>query len=501
MNLRQRSQHAKPSTAAASNQMILPGFIGPSSTALDFNVDCSDTINYFLSTSDPASEGRNTSAMLIPTPGFIERFDLSPGPVRAQFTEPQTGRVFAVSGYQVWELFPSTFTAVVRGSVALDTNPATICANSAVGQLFITSGGLGYCYDLATDVLTTVLSSGASMGAYFETRFLSLNAVTSELRISNANDGLTWDPTQFAGRTGAGDPWVSLLVVNLDIWLFGTETSEIWYNAGESPFPFRPRPNAVIQQGVLAPFSPNAIGDTVVWVQRNKQGAGMVVRNDGYTAVKLSTAAVDQSVQGMDDATDAVSWVYQDDGQTFYVVNFPSGDIAWAYDQTTGTWCKRGFWSSTDNDYQAQRVQTHAFAAGQHFVGDRLTGAVYEMTRATALDVDGNGIRRLRRFMGFLGPEHGRVVYPQLEILMLTGKAPLSGQGANPVAMLRCSNDWGHTWGVEMWAECGKRGQCAVRVQWQRLGQSRPRAFELVISDPFPFALSQAYVPRASVAA
>ena len=477
--------------------MRLPSFVGPSATASDFNADCELTVNWFTEKLDPSGDGKTAAKVLLPAPGFVERYDISPGPIRAEFREPTSGRTFVVSGYRFCEVF-SDYTYTERGTVEMDTNPATICANSAVGQLFITAGDVGYCYDLSTDTLTTVLASGATMGAFLSARFLALDAATSTVRCSDQNDGTTWGVGNFFQRQAAGDPWVAMRVVNLDIWLIGTETSEVWYDAGAYPVPFEPRPDALIQHGTVAPWSVLSLGDVLIWLNRNTQGQDMIVRNQGYAAVKLSSLPVDRSIDEMADSTDAVAFSYQDRGHQFYLLNFPTGGTAWGFDAATGEWCERRYWYSAGNEWQALRVQTYVLAFGVHLVGDRQTGKVYEMSKDSALDVDGNGMRRLRRFMGLRGDNHRRVVYPRLEVVMQTGSVPSSGQGSDPVVMLRTSNDSGHSWSPERWASGGLRGHYAHRVFWTRLGAARDRVFELIVSDPLPWILTDCFAPGAA---
>jgi hypothetical protein len=60
-------------------------------------------------------------------------------------------------------------------------------------------------------------------------------------------------------------------------------------------------------------------------------------------------------------------------------------------------------------------------------------------------------------------------------------------QGANPQAMLRWSDDGGHTWSNEHWASMGKIGATSTRVMWRRLGMTlklRDRVYEVSGSDP-----------------
>ena len=54
----------------------------------------------------------------------------------------------------------------------------------------------------------------------------------------------------------------------------------------------------------------------------------------------------------------------------------------------------------------------------------------------------------------------------------------------NPKAMLRWSNDGGSTWSKEYWQNIGQQGKYKNRAIWRRLGTSRDRIFEVVVSDP-----------------
>ena len=57
-------------------------------------------------------------------------------------------------------------------------------------------------------------------------------------------------------------------------------------------------------------------------------------------------------------------------------------------------------------------------------------------------------------------------------------------QGVDPKAMLRWSNDGGSTWSKEHWVSIGKIGKYKNRAIWRRLGWSRDKIFEVVVTDP-----------------
>jgi hypothetical protein len=60
-------------------------------------------------------------------------------------------------------------------------------------------------------------------------------------------------------------------------------------------------------------------------------------------------------------------------------------------------------------------------------------------------------------------------------------------QGSDPQAMLRWSDDGGHTWSNEHWKPMGMIGQFGYRTIWRRLGATmkiRDRVYEISGTDP-----------------
>jgi hypothetical protein len=59
---------------------------------------------------------------------------------------------------------------------------------------------------------------------------------------------------------------------------------------------------------------------------------------------------------------------------------------------------------------------------------------------------------------------------------------------------LRWSNDGGHTWSNEYSAGAGKAGEYTKRVMFRRLGRARDRVYEISMSDPIPWRITDAYL-------
>ncbi len=482
--------------------MKLPGFIGPAYGSSSLLADPEELINFYVEQVD--SPTPTNKFVYNPTPGLEERISVARTPIRALYQLPSsteaTERGFFVAGNGLYEFF-ADFSVTFRGMLSgVGANPATISYNGdGGGQLLITSADLADSYDLTTNVLTPITGLSAFQGGMLNGYGLALDQLTSTLRLSNLLDLSTWDPTQFAQRSIAPDPWKAMIVLYPRIYLFGSQTTEVWYDAGAFPFPFEPVQGILIQDGIEAPFSLVIAENAIYWLARNVNGTARIVRTSGYRTEVISTKAVEAAIteyaqQGRID--DAVAWTYQIDGHQFYLLNFPSAGVTWCFD--TGLppemgWHKRGTWISQQAEYEALRPQYHAYIFGAHLVGDRETGTIYEMRNSYGRDVDDREIRRVRR-TPLLSAEQQWVFYKQLQVFLEAGLGTIAGQGINPKITLRISDDGGKTWGNLHTIEAGRQGAYQTRVIWRRLGRSRNRVFELSVSDPVPWRLIDAFM-------
>lgn len=481
----------------AKNRQPFPGFIGPTYESKSHLANAEKCVNFYPEIIE-APHGRNQMA-LYPTPGYdnFATTNLSRG--RGIFY--QDGRGFAVIEGMFYE-FSSSGTLTERGPVDVDVWPATICSSGVVGQeLLITSGGTAYLFDLVTNTLSTISGISAICGGYLDGFFLILTA-DSELRISAYADGTTWDPTQFRVRAIASDAWVSMKVVNREIWLFGTKTYEVWYNAGTSPFPFGPIQGASYPSGIGARASAVEAGGDLLWLHRSDQGAGSIVQATQYSPRRVSNHAVEHAIQGYIRAglpiTNCIAVSYEEDGHVFVAFTFPSADATWVLDKSTGMWHERGYWDTTGvGQLRAWRPAFHALAFDdKHLMCDFRGGNILRVSNEIYTDA-GNYIRRVRR-TPHVANNGMRVRYHELEIDMQVGIGLVSGQGSDPLCMLRMSNNGGVTWGNEHTRSAGAIGEYNTTVIFNRLGQSNRRVFELAVSDPVPWRIIGAYL-RASV--
>ena len=405
-------------------------------------------------------------------------------------------RAFVVIGAGLYEIFADA-TLVRRGTVTPGAAPAQLAYNGqAAGQLLVASGGNADLFQLSTNALTRVLTGEATAIGMLDEYFLALNATTGQLRLSNLQDGLTWDPTQKAHRSAQPDRWIGMLVNAPDLWLLGQSTGDVWYDAGTAPFPLAMRQGLTVQYGVVAPASLQAIAGQVFWLTSTREGVGLVVRSNGYDPQPVTTPEVANAIAGYArtaSVRDAEALVYRMAGHTFYVLRFPSANATWQYDLTTGLWTELGSWNPARGAYDVWRPRMHLYAFERHLVGEAQTGTLSLLDVTYATESTGDPIRRLRRGPVLIQGLQ-RLPLRRFELVLEAGLGLVTGLGAAPVVLAHFSADGGQTWGAWRQAGAGRLGQYRTRVAFTRLGAPRLFVAEIVVSDPIPWRVLDALI-------
>lgn len=470
--------------------MQFAGLIGGSYTSASRVADSEMLMNWYVEAIESPSAA--VKAALYPTPGF-STFITLPNDTGTRGLFTINGVTLACVGGSLYKIAGTTTapTSTVLGALAHDANPAQIVFNGAIGnQAFIGSGAQGYCLNLATNALTNPLVNKCTLVGMLDGFVISFDLSTGRIYLSNLNDATTWDPTQFAQRSSAPDSWKAMIVVPPDIWMLGSVTGDIWYNAGAFPFPFAPRVGLNFKYGIAATFSAAAIGTTVLWLAQAIEGTGVVVRSVGYEPQRISTYALEDAIARYSllpgGIANAEAMTYTDHGHPFYCLRFPTPERTWVYDLTMNTWHERGYWNPSRNQFEVWRPRVHTYAFDRHLIGDDQTGTIQVMDVTNGSEFDGSAIRRVRRTAAAMS-ELRQIPIRVAEVLLENGVGNPVAPGDNPAIMWRNSDDGGRTWGNERQATIGRTGQTRVRVRFWRLGVPRDRVIELSASDPVPF--------------
>jgi hypothetical protein len=451
--------------------MRMPGFAGGSTQALSPLASGAITFNlYAEDVIDPASE---VSRVLYSMPGYRVFSQFGAGGGRALFK--QNDRAWTVMGAVFYEVDLGTGVLTLRGAVAVNANPAVICGDGdGGGALFVSSGNNGYHYDTTTNVFTLVLTGEVTTVAFLDGSFYALDAATSTVRRSDLFDGLTWDALEYFQRTLASDRWIAMVATNREMWLIGTETSEVWVNDEDRFVPQQ----TVIPFGAAGSFGITLADGAPVWVARTAQGEGRVVLAVGLAPRRISTHAIETTLAGYVTLEDAQAASREWNGHVLVYFTFPKANKSWCYDLATDLWYELGDWNVPEVQYDAVRDLWHIHARGKHLAVDRTVGKIWELRADMATGPDGTGIRRVRRCPA-ITHEGRRLVHQRLELLLEPGLA--AQNVAEPQIELLFSDNGGKTWKSAGFCGAGTTGEYGTRVFWGRLGSTSKRVYELVM--------------------
>lgn len=455
-----------------------------------------ETFAYF-----PQPTGPSTTTHY-PTPGLTVLAQ-GTGAVRCLY-EATNGQLFAVIGTTVYAV-SSAWALTALGTIATGNSICSMADNGATAVL-VDGTAAGYTIQLSDNAFAVLSDptgsfSGATTVKFLNTYFV-FNKPGTPQWYSSLSNSTTFDALYFADKEGYGDPIQTLAVVQQQIWLIGSQSTEIWYDSGQPDFPFSQVGGAFIFHGTPAPYSAAVWDSNVFWLGRDNAGHGVVFMGAGnYQATRISTHAIEYQIQQYSNIEDAIGFVYQNQGHLFYVLTFPSGDATWVYDMATKLWHE---WLSADTDgiLHRHRCQVAAFAYGVVVGGDYANGALYKIDAHAYTDA-GTPIQRIRSFP-HLVQDLKRVRFNRFVADLETGLGnpeALTGTGNEPTVFLRMSDDRGRTFGEPIGASMGALGQYRNIVQFRRLGVARDRIFEIFWSSPTETALNGAFldaIPLAS---
>lgn len=428
-------------------------------------------------------EGGKEPAFLNRAPGLKLQTTVGFGPIRGMWS--YGGYMYVVSGNQLYKV-DSSYTVTLIGAVA-GTGPVSMADNGI--QLFVACNGPSYIYNANTNAFGPITDSdfpGAVTVSYLDGYFVFNEPNSQKIWVTALLDGTSIDPLDFASAEGSPDGVVGIIADHREIWVFGTNSVEVWYNSGNADFPLSRIQGAFNELGCAAAYSIAKMDNGLFWLGQDARGKGIVYRANGYTGQRISTHAVEWQIQQYGDLSDAIGYTYQQEGHSFYVLIFPQANTTWVYDVATQAWHERAGWHN--GSFTRHRSNCQVFFNNRVLVGDYQNGNVYAFDLEDYSD-NGQIQRWLRSWRALPTGQNNlkRTAQHAMQIDLESGVGLNLGQGSDPQVMLRWSDDGGHTWSNEHWSDMGKIGEYYRRVWFRRLGMTlklRDRVYELSGTDP-----------------
>lgn len=434
---------------------------------------------------------------LLPTPGLSELIDLSGNEVREiiEFND----KVYAIVDDTVYKLTINTTTLTATsqslGTIGTFTGRVSWDANRSSKEVMLVTGDFedsteGWLIDTENDVLTQITDADFNGGItvrQIDSYFVVNTPNSDRLQSTSSNDGSSVNALDFASAEAAPDKTVAVERDKGDLWVFGENSSEVWYNDGGTGFPFARRGGAVLDIGCAAAFSIQKIQNTMIWLSSERE----IVRAQGYSPETISSEFLNKEIQSYETVSNAFSYTYYDRGSLFYAITFPNVQKTWVCDLKTGLWHQQAFWTENAS-FTRSKVNCCLRYKNLNLVGDFETGKIY-IYGDNYLDDNGQEIHRIVT-LPFQHSQFNQIEISRLELHVEVGKASITGSYTEPMLMMRHSEDGGYTWSNERTGSLGKTGEYSKRIFWTRVGTKREWLFELSISDPVKFSIIDATI-------
>lgn len=306
------------------------------------------------------------------------------------------GKVLEVIGGQVYELSSGGTLTAYSGSTL---NSGTHCVfTEDFSNVFIAHGGRIAKVDTSAKTVS-LLGGNSPTGVThisFSKGYLLCNGLVSGGVVGDTNFS---DDT--ANGYEASDSWevfnnerlpdgCNAVVAGWDaeVYSFGPNSVEVSYNDGVTPWAVLQ--GAYMQYGCLAPYSVSIVDNTLFWLTE-ADGARRIVKMVNRAPQVISTP-FDKLINSFQTVSDAVGWIQQMRGFSFYVITFPSADVTLAYKLDDQSWSELTYYNTVTASYERYRGANALYIRSWNktLVGDRETGIVYEQT---GLSDNGDGIR------------------------------------------------------------------------------------------------------------
>ncbi len=454
-------------------------------------------VNYF---NVPAGDGGVGTGTLLLTPGLSLLHDFGSSSCRGVYT--RGSYIYTVIGSTLYNFNFNPVTRVASNFTTIGTlssSTGSVYFSSNQTQIIITdTANHGYIVTIDSTGSSTAFAIisdsdflGASNITYLDGYFIYNKPNTQYMYTSQLQDGTSWDALDVASAEVHPDNLIGLGVTKGEVWAFGDETIEVWYDAAnQTGFPLSPRVGSQIDIGCAAVGSILTVDNVLMWLDsrgyivQSTDSAFTRNNNTGYALKIVSTDALNSEIASYVQVNDAIAISFNDRGHIIYQITFPNANKTWAYDTTTGQWHEKMYYNTFTDKEEYHIAQYHTDYNNLNIVGGLRDGKLYIM-HSDYFDDAGNLIHRIRT-TAHQNNEFKLIGVDEIEIRLDTGYAP---QGISPTMLMRYSNDSGHMWSNYLSRDMGLVGQYGKRITWNRLGTSYNWLFEFMTTAAVKFAI------------
>lgn len=390
-----------------------------------------------------------------PTPGLSEFNAGSGSVVRGMYEKNDI--LYAVVDNTFYS-YDSVGVRTSRGTLNTSTGLVEICDIN--DEIFINDFTNCYSYIPSTQDFAVVNDADFPVSPSSITAqdgfFLVSQSGTSTVYGSDVANGRSWNALSFGAKTGQGDHVVKVISDERRVFVLGEKTSEVWFNSGAPTFSFEVDTSVFYHYGCAAKMSAVACKNILYFLAKSANGGVEILSIAGYQPEVISNPAITYRINQLTTYSDAQAFCYTQNGHTFYEIIFPTDDVTFLYDITTG------LWSELQSNGGRHQANCYAYCFGYQLVGDYASGKIYYLDPDSYTD---NGTAIDREIITSPAYAEGKKIKANRFQLDFQNNI-----GVNVPFTIDVSRDSGQTYDYQL---TGTIPSAGGRVFWTSLGQTQ----------------------------
>lgn len=423
-------------------------------------------------------------AILRRAPGIRDWCEVS-GDVSVRGGTVMGGVLYAVIGTSVYSIDQDGVETALTGTVP-GSERVRVATNGTTFVIVRPTDNTGYSCDGATvsQIVDGTFTGWGAADVDTLDGYYVFRRPSSQQFFNSGINALTFSALDFTSADGKPDNLAGLIADHRELFLPGTESYELWYNAARSPgSPFARSPSGFGEIGCGASYSLGKQDNSVFWLANDKTFRAL----RGASPEKVSQFGVDAAVERLSRIDDCFALPYTLEGHPQIAFTFPFANRTMVYDCATKEWHDReslgiGRW----------RANCVFQAYGYTLVGDSESGNIGILDPTT--HEEWGDPQRVEWMYQAVYAERNRASHRRFELVLNTGDGVTTGQGQNPLATLKVSDDGGKTFRAFPTRSLGAIGKYKTRAQWWNLGSSRERVYKVEVTDPVPLYVADTQI-------
>lgn len=394
-------------------------------------------------------------------------------PVQGVFWSEFLGCFIAVGNGKLYKVTTAGVVSAITGATTDNHNPARFTENGTVvyvttGQKMLTTNGT-----TAAEVADVAAPTATTHLAWIDGHILTNQANSMFFWWADVATG-EWNENNSESVNANIDKLVALDAGWRELLLFGTRSTEIWYNTGETPGTFQRMEGAYIERGCSAPYSVIMADNTWFWLDHERA----FIRLDGRNP-KVVSQPVNTLLRDLPDVSDLITSHFQYQNRRFLLLSSRSNNFTLVYDYPKDAWYQWGVWNDEMAQYDRWPVYSATFStvsSGYVLLGD--DGYLY------TLSGEASDARFCLRSSHISHQTYDWKLCLGLQVRLKRGYVTDLTSPAFRVRWRDQNGQWGNWHSLPL----GNMGEYNTVSELFRCGRYRTRQYEFVQTDTAPFA-------------